>query len=112
MCIRDSTVLRRGIALTSRDTAVLAAVGIAEVDVAARPRVAVMSTGDEIVEPGGTLAIGQLFDSNQPMLLDAVAELGCEPIPAGVAPDRLEVVESMLESLLTGPDAVDVVLLS
>lgn len=109
---RGDTVLRRGIALTSRDTAVLAAVGIAEVDVAARPRVAVMSTGDEIVEPGGTLAIGQVFDSNQPMLLDAVAELGCEPIPAGVAPDRLEVVESMLESLLTGPDAVDVVLLS
>jgi len=109
---RGDTVLRRGTVLTSRDTAVIAAVGIATVDVVVRPRVAVMSTGDEIVQPGGTLEIGQVYDSNQPMLLDAVAELGCDPIPAGVAPDRLDVVEEMLESLLVGPDAADVILLS
>jgi len=109
---RGDTVLRRGVVLTSRDTAVLAAVGIGAVEVVTRPRVAVMSTGDEIVSPGGTLAVGQVFDSNQPMLLDAVAELGCEPVPAGVAPDRLDVVETMLESLLTGPQAVDAVILS
>jgi putative molybdopterin biosynthesis protein len=71
-----------------------------------------VSTGDEIVPPGGTLTVGQVFDSNQPMLLDAVAELGCEPVPAGVAPDRLDVVEAMLESLITGPRAADVVILS
>jgi len=109
---RGDTVLRRGIALTSRDTAVLAAVGIAHVDVISRPRVAVVSTGDEIVAPGGALTLGQVFDSNQPMLLDAVAELGCEPVPSGIAPDDLDVVESMLEALVTGPDAVDIVLLS
>ncbi|MEA3501848.1 MAG: molybdenum cofactor synthesis domain-containing protein, partial [Actinomycetota bacterium] len=109
---RGDTVLRRGIALTSRDTAVLAAVGIDHVDVVSRPRVGVVSTGDEIVRPGGTLEIGQVFDSNQPMLLDAVAELGCEPVPSGIAPDDLDVVESMLEALVTGPNAVDVVLLS
>ncbi len=109
---RGDTVLRRGIALTSRDTAVLAAVGIAHVDVVSRPRVAVVSTGDEIVAPGGALTLGQVFDSNQPMLLDAVAELGCEPVPSGIAPDSLDVVESMLEALVVGPNAVDVVLLS
>lgn len=109
---RGDTVLRRGIALTSRDTAVLAAVGIDHVDVISRPRVAVVSTGDEIVAPGGALTLGQVFDSNQPMLLDAVAELGCDPVPAGIAPDDLDVVESMLEVLVAGPDAVDVVLLS
>jgi putative molybdopterin biosynthesis protein len=109
---RGDTVLRRGIALTSRDTAVLAAVGIARIDVISRPRVAIVSTGDEIVAPGGALTLGQVFDSNQPMLLDAVAELGCEPVPSGIAPDELDVVESMLEALVTGPDAVDIVLLS
>ncbi len=109
---RGDTVLRRGIALTSRDTAVLAAVGIAHIDVISRPRVAVVSTGDEIVAPGGALALGQVFDSNQPMLLDAVSELGCEPVPAGIAPDDLDVVESLVEELVTGPNAVDVVLLS
>ena len=109
---RGDTVLRRGITLTSRDTAVLAAVGVVDVDVVARPRVGVMSTGNEIVAPGGTLEVGRVYDSNQPMLLDAVAELGCLPVPSGIAPDDLDVVETMLESLLTGPDAVDIVLLS
>ncbi|MEN8112806.1 MAG: molybdopterin biosynthesis protein [Actinomycetota bacterium] len=109
---RGDTVLRRGSVLTSRDTAVLAAVGIEHVDVVVRPRVAVMSTGDELVPPGGTLTTGQVYDSNQPMLLDAVTELGCEGIPAGIAPDDLEAATAMLEALITGPDAVDAVLLS
>ena len=109
---RGDTVLRRGIVMTSRDTAVLAAVGAASVDVVVRPRVAVLSTGDEIVAPGSIPSLAQVPDSNQPMLLDAVRELGCDPISAGIAPDDLEQVESTSEMLITGPDAVDVVLLS
>jgi len=109
---RGDTILRSGIVLTSRDTAVLAAVGIAEVAVVTRPRVAVLSTGDEIVPPGTEPVIGQVIDSNRPMLLDAVRELGCEPISAGIAPDDVAAVESTLEGLITGPDPVDVVLLS
>ncbi|MEN8234712.1 MAG: molybdopterin biosynthesis protein [Actinomycetota bacterium] len=109
---RGDTVLRKGSTLTSRDTAVLAAVGTDDVEVIARPRVAILSTGDELVSPGGALTTGQVYDSNQPMLLDAVAELGCEGVPAGIAPDNLDAVESILESLLTGPEAVDVILLS
>ncbi len=109
---RGDTVLRRGIVLTSRDTAVLAAVGAATVDVVVRPRVAVLSTGDEIVAPGSIPGVAQVPDSNQPMLLDAVRELGCDPVAVGIAPDDLAVVESTVEDLITGPDAVDVVLLS
>ena len=109
---RGDTVLRRGLVLTSRDTAVLAAVGVADVTVVVRPRVAVLSTGDEIVPPGSEPAIGQVLDSNRPMLLDAVRELGCEPVSAGIAPDDVAAVESTLEGLISGPDPVDVVLLS
>jgi len=109
---RGDTILRRGLVLTSRDTAVLAAIGVADVTVVARPRVAVLSTGDEIVPPGTEPAIGQVVDSNRPMLLDAAEELGCEPISAGIAPDDVAVVESMLEALITGPHPVDVVVLS
>ena len=109
---RGDTVLRRGIVLTSRDTAVLAAVGAATVDVMVHPRVAVLSTGDEIVAPGSIPGVAQVPDSNQPMLLDAVRELGCEPIAAGIAPDDLDLVESTVERLITGEEAVDVVLLS
>ncbi len=106
------TVARRGTVLTSRDTAVLAAVGVTTIDVVARPRVAVLSTGDEIVPPGEVSSLGQVSDSNQQMLLDAVRELGCEPIAGGIAPDDLEVVESMIEALITGSDSADVILLS
>ena len=109
---RGDTILRRGIVLTSRDTAVLAAVGVAEAAVVTRPRVAVLSTGDEIVPPGTEPVIGQVIDSNRPMLLDAVRELGCEPVSAGIAPDDVAAVESKLDGLITGPDSVDVVLLS
>ena len=109
---RGDTILRRGLVLTSRDTAVLAAVGIADVNVVVRPRVAVLSTGDEIVPPGTEPVVGQVVDSNGPMLLDAVRELGCEPVSAGIAPDDVAVVESTIEALITDPDPVDVVLLS
>ncbi|MGB5381718.1 MAG: molybdopterin biosynthesis protein [Acidimicrobiia bacterium] len=109
---RGDTILRRGLVLTSRDTAVLAAIGVANVAVVVRPRVAVLSTGDEIVPPGTEPAIGQVVDSNRPMLLDAIRELGCEPVSAGIASDDVAVVESIIEDLVTGPAPVDVVLLS
>jgi putative molybdopterin biosynthesis protein len=109
---RGDTVMRRGTRLSSRETGVLAAVGAVEVEVIARPRVAVVSTGDEIVEPGRPLEVGRVFDSNQRMLLDAVAELGCEPVPGGIIPDDEALLSRTVEGLLSGPEAVDVVLLS
>jgi putative molybdopterin biosynthesis protein len=109
---RGEVVLRLGDLLTSRETGVLAAIGLGEVEVFRRPRVAVVSTGDEIAVPGGPLPVGHVYDSNQRIILDAAAELGCEPVPGGILPDDLEGLESALESLLTGPEAADVLLLS
>ena len=107
----DLVLLRRRV-LTAQDTGVLAAVGLDRVRVLLRPRVAVLSTGDEIVPPGSPLPTGSVYDSNQRLLLDAVAELGGDPVPAGVLPDDEPRLEGALEALLTGPGAVDVVLLS
>lgn len=109
---RGETVMRAGTVLSSRETGVIAAVGVDHVQVVARPRVAVLSTGDEIVEPGRPLAVGQVYDSNQRMLLDAVSELGCEPVPCGIVPDDEELLERTIEGLLLGDDAADLVLLS
>ena len=109
---RGETVVRRGTRLSSHETGVLASVGAAEVTVVARPRVAVMSTGDEVVAPGSELAVGQVFDSNQRILLDAAAELGCEPIPCGIVPDDEELLAQRLEELVVGERSADVVLLS
>ena len=109
---RGDTVMRRGTHLSSRETGVLAAIGVVQVDVIARPRVAVVSTGDEIVEPGRLLEVGQVFDSNQRMLADAVAELGCRPVAGGIIPDDEALLSRTIEGLVSGPEAVDVVLLS
>jgi putative molybdopterin biosynthesis protein len=109
---RGEVVMRRGTRLTARETTVLASVGVDEVEVVSRPRVAVVSTGDEIVPPGSSLGVGQVYDSNQQMLLDSVAELGCEPVACGVVPDDERLLDATVAPLITGPDQVDVVLLS
>jgi len=109
---RGETVVRRGTKLNSHETGILAAVGAANVSVIARPRVAVLSTGDEVVEPGDPLAIGQVYDSNQRILLDTVAELGCDPVPCGIVPDDEDLLTQTVEGLVVGDQAADVVLLS
>jgi putative molybdopterin biosynthesis protein len=109
---RGEIVMRRGSHLTSRETGVLAAAGVDRVSVIRRPRVAVISTGDEIVPPGRSLGVGQVYDSNQRILLDAVAELGGEPLGRGIIADDERLLEAAIEPLLTGPDPVAAVLLS
>jgi len=109
---RGDLVLLRRRMLTSQETGVLAAVGLDRVRVFGRPRVAVLSTGDEIVAPGAPLPMGCVYDSNQRVLLDAVAEAGGDPVPAGIVRDDAELLEAALEPLLVGPGSADLVLLS
>lgn len=105
---RGETVLRAGQVLTSREIGALAAVGVAEVPAWRRPRVAIFSTGDEIVAPGRPLEPGGVFDSNAAILAAAVQELGCEPVVLGIAPDD----EAALSALLARGLEHDAVLLS
>jgi putative molybdopterin biosynthesis protein len=106
---RGELVLRRGTRLTSRETGVLAAIGRGVVDVVRRPRVAILSTGDEIVAPGEPPRPGSVFDSNATVLADAVRELGGEPISLGiVGDDELALSAALDRGLATG----DLVLLS
>ena len=105
---RGETVLRADQLLTSRELGALAAIGLAEVAVWRRPRVAILSTGDEIVAPGRPLPPGGVYDSNAAILAAAVEELGCLPVPLGIAPDD----EAALSARLAEALAHDVVLLS
>jgi putative molybdopterin biosynthesis protein len=105
---RGETVYRRGDLLTSRETGVLAAIGLAVVPVVRRPRVAIVSTGNELIAPGGAIRPGQIFDSNATVLADAVRELGGEPVPLGIVPDD----RPALERTLRGTLQYDMVLLS
>jgi putative molybdopterin biosynthesis protein len=105
---RGEAVLRAGQVLTSREIGALAAVGVAEVAVWRRPRVAIFSTGDEIVPPGRPLPPGGVYDSNAAILAAAVEELGCEPVVLGIARDD----EAALSELLARALTHDAVLLS
>ncbi|UEM03294.1 molybdopterin biosynthesis protein [Skermanella rosea] len=101
---RGETVLRAGRLLTSREIGVLAAIGRAEVEVCRRPRVAVLSTGDEIVAPGEPIPAGKVYDSNGAIVAAAVAELGGEPVPMGIRPDDEAALRDAVEQGLSGCD--------
>lgn len=99
-------VLRASDVLTSRETGVLAAIGVARVRVVRAPRVAILSTGDEIVPPGAPIRSGQIFDSNATILADAVREQGGEPVPLGVVPDDPAAIRAALRRALASADLV------
>jgi putative molybdopterin biosynthesis protein len=100
------TVVFRGAQLTSRETGVLAAIGRREVSVVRRPRVAILSTGDEIVQPGETMRPGLVFDSNGRILADAVRELGAEPLFLGAFRDDEARLREALGRALRDADLV------
>jgi putative molybdopterin biosynthesis protein len=103
---RGETVLFRGARLTSRETGVLAAIGCGRVAVVRRPRVAILSTGDEIVPPGEPLRPGLVYDSNGRILADAVAELGGEPRCLGAFRDDEAALRRALDAALADADLV------
>ncbi len=101
-------VLRIGELLGYRETGTLAALGEANVSVWRKPKVAVISTGDELITPGEQMEIGKVFDSNSTVIAHAVEELGCEAVRFGIVPDDEEQLETVLRQAL----ALDFVLLS
>ena len=103
---RGETVLRVGQVLTSRDTGVLAAIGVAEVEVWRRPVVAILSTGDEIISPGEPMTAARVYDSNAQVLADAVRELGGESVRLGIVPDEGHALRTALHDALARADIV------
>jgi molybdopterin molybdotransferase len=99
-------VFGAGDVLTPARLGVLASLGIAEVDAHPRPRVGVMSTGDELVTGPAPLQPGQIRDSNRPALLAAVAQAGCEPVDLGRALDDEAAIAAGLGRGAAGCDAV------
>ncbi|MGD9987437.1 molybdopterin molybdotransferase MoeA [Pseudonocardia sp.] len=91
-----TTILEAGAVLGAPQIGLLAAVGLPVVAVRRPPRVLVLSTGSELVEPGSELAPGQIFESNGPMLAAAVADAGGEPELLRFVPDDVEVFASLL----------------
>jgi putative molybdopterin biosynthesis protein len=106
---RGETLLRKGARLGSREIGMLAACGLADIAVVRRPRVAVLSTGDELVEPGRQLTPAGVYDSNGAIIAAAVVEAGGEPVPFGAFPDEEVALELAMRTAL---DSCDMVVLS
>jgi molybdenum cofactor synthesis domain-containing protein len=103
---KNEQILKKGRVLGSREIGVLAAIGLTEVTVYRRPKVAVLSTGAEVVEPGEPLPAGKIYDINDHTLSAAVLEAGGEPINLGIIPDKKDKLKKALEKALDSSDAV------
>src|SRR5690554_4092516 len=94
---QGSLGLEQGIKIRPQEMGLLASIGVAEVTVVKKLRVAILSTGDELVEPGLPLGPGQIYNSNRFTLLGLLAEAGCEVVLCETLRDTRSVTRETLE---------------
>jgi putative molybdopterin biosynthesis protein len=103
---RGEMLLPKGTLVGSREIGMLAACGLATIDVVAKPRVGVLSTGDELVAPGEPLRQAGIYDSNGAILAAAVTEAGGKAISFGLFPDDEQKLEAAMRRALAECDMV------
>ncbi|MFL6662963.1 MAG: gephyrin-like molybdotransferase Glp [Rhizobacter sp.] len=101
-----AVVLPRGERLTPQALGLAASVGAAALRVARRPRVALFSTGDELVMPGEPLKPGAIYNSNRYTLRGLIEALGCACTDLGIVPDRLDATRDALRRAAQGHDLI------
>ena len=101
---RGEALLRAGTMIGSREIGMCAACGIAQGAVARRPRVAVISTGDELVQPGQPLRPAEIYDTNGAIVASAVSENGGEAVFLGAVADDEEQLEAAMRKALEASD--------
>ncbi|WP_349743988.1 molybdopterin molybdotransferase MoeA [Roseateles cavernae] len=103
---QGSTVLAAGHRLDAAALGLAASVGAAALTVARRPRVALFSTGDELVMPGEPLKPGAIYNSNRFTLRGLLQGLGCEVIDLGIVPDNLDATRAALREAAGRSDLI------
>jgi molybdenum cofactor synthesis domain-containing protein len=101
---RGEALLRAGTMIGSREIGMLAACGIAQISVARRPRVAIISTGDELVQPGEPLGPAAIYDTNGAIVTAAISENGGDAAFLGAIPDDEQQLESSMRKALASSD--------
>lgn len=107
--ITGTPIFKAGRRLTLTDLSLLASVGVAEVHVYARLRVGVLSTGDELREPGQPAEYWQIYDANRLMLLAMIRDIGFEAVDLGLVEDSRDSVRQALDG---GADRCDLIITS
>ncbi|MDI6654914.1 MAG: molybdopterin biosynthesis protein, partial [Candidatus Hydrothermarchaeota archaeon] len=103
------TILREGTPISPRETGVLAALGIEKIPVYRKPKVGIISTGDELVEPGKKLEYGKIYDVNARAIADAVVENGGEAEFSGIVRDEPKALLVKLKEMI---DKYDIIITS
>lgn len=103
---RGRVVLRSGTRVGARQVALLAGVGRSRVVVRPRPRVVIISIGDEIVEPGREARPGTVFDANGHALSTAVADAGAQTFRVAAVPDERQILSTTIEDQLVRADLI------
>ena len=107
--MKDAVVLARGQRIGAAEMGLLASLGLREVSVFRKLKIAIFSTGDELVQPGKPLASGQIYDSNRYTLTGLITELGADMVDMGNIRDDKE---SIRAALLKAATEVDVIITS
>ena len=107
---RGAVVLQAGTRLTPAELGLAASIGLAQLPVARRPRVALFSTGDELVMPGTVapqdMRPGAIYNSNRFVLRALLLRMGCEVTDVGIVPDRLDATIDALKAASHGHDVI------
>mgnify|MGYP006269678861 CR=1 FL=1 len=101
---RGELLLRAGIEIGAREIGMLSACGLAQITVTCRPLVAILSTGDELVQPGDRLKPAQIYDTNGAIVAAAVAENGGDADFRGAVKDKEQALEKAMRDALAASD--------
>jgi len=103
---QGATVVRVGQKISAIDISLLASIGQAHIEVYRPLKVALFSTGDELIEPGQELKTGQIYNSNKPLLVAMCEQMGFEPYDCGVVKDTLEATKLALSDAASKADVI------
>ena len=103
---RGETVLKKGTKIRPHDIGILSALGHFRLQVLKSPRVAILSTGNELIQPGEELSLGMVFNVNGPAIAAMVKEWGGHPIDLGIAGDNKKEIRKKMEDGLSKADAL------
>lgn len=103
---KSEVVLKKGLRIRPQDIGLLAALGYTKVKVVRRPRVGILSTGDELVELGSEVGKGKIIDVNRPITSSMIMELGGIPVDLGIAKDDVNEISQRISMGLKQADVV------